>query len=57
VRGSIVVGAWKRKNPKSKAKVDHLKAPTCTTTIISLKPCALNAEFQRFILMICSISY
>jgi hypothetical protein len=23
VRGSIVVGGWKRKNPKSKAKVDH----------------------------------
>ncbi len=24
-------------------------APTCTTTIISLEPCALNAEFQHFI--------
>jgi hypothetical protein len=23
-------------------------APTCTTTIISLDPCALNAEFQHF---------
>jgi len=25
-------------------------APTCTTTIITLQPCALNAEFQHFIL-------
>jgi len=25
-------------------------APTCTTTIITLEPCALNAEFQNFIL-------
>jgi hypothetical protein len=25
-------------------------APNCTTTIISLEPCALNAEFQHFIL-------
>jgi hypothetical protein len=24
--------------------------PTCTTTIITLEPCALNAEFQYFIL-------
>ncbi len=24
-------------------------APTCTTTIITLEPCALNAEFQHFI--------
>ncbi len=24
-------------------------APTCTTTIITLKPCSLNAEFQYFI--------
>jgi len=24
--------------------------PTCTTTIITLEPCALNAEFQHFIL-------
>jgi hypothetical protein len=23
-------------------------APTCTTTIITLEPCALNAEFQHF---------
>ncbi len=23
-------------------------APTCTTTIISLEPCALNAEFPAF---------
>jgi hypothetical protein len=26
-------------------------APTCTTTIITLKLCALNAEFQHFILI------
>jgi hypothetical protein len=25
-------------------------APTCTTTIITLEPCALSGEFQRFIL-------
>jgi hypothetical protein len=25
-------------------------APSCTTTIITLEPCALNAEFQHFIL-------
>jgi hypothetical protein len=25
-------------------------APTCTPTIISLETCALNAEFQHFIL-------
>jgi hypothetical protein len=31
-------------------------APNCTTTIISLEPCGLNAEFQHFILS-CSISY
>jgi hypothetical protein len=24
--------------------------PTCTTTVITLEPCALNAEFQHFIL-------
>jgi hypothetical protein len=24
-------------------------APSCTTTIITLEPCALNAEFQHFI--------
>ncbi len=30
-------------------------APNCTTTIISLEPCALNAEYQQFILR--SIKY
>jgi hypothetical protein len=25
-------------------------APTCTTTIVTLEPCALNAEFQHFLL-------
>jgi hypothetical protein len=31
-------------------------APTCTTTIITLKPCALNAKFQYFILRFNKIS-
>jgi hypothetical protein len=31
-------------------------APARTTTIITLEPCALNAEFQHFVLS-CSISY
>jgi hypothetical protein len=31
-------------------------APTCTTTIITLKPCALNAEFKHFILKFNKIS-
>ncbi len=31
-------------------------APTCTTTIIILKPCALNVEFQHFILRFNKIS-
>jgi len=31
-------------------------APKCTTIIVSLEPCALNAEFQHLILS-CSISY
>jgi hypothetical protein len=31
-------------------------APNCTTIIISLEPCALNAEYQDFVLS-CSISY
>jgi hypothetical protein len=31
-------------------------APNCTITIISQKPCALSAEYQRFIVS-CSISY
>jgi hypothetical protein len=26
-------------------------APTCTTTIITLEPCALNAEFHHFIII------
>jgi hypothetical protein len=32
-------------------------APNCRTIIISLEPCALNAEYQHFILMSWSISY
>ncbi len=32
-------------------------APTCRTTIISLKPCALNAEFQHFMLRFNKISF
>jgi hypothetical protein len=31
-------------------------APNCTSTIISLEPCALNAEFQHFILRFHKIS-
>jgi hypothetical protein len=31
-------------------------APTCTTTIITFKPCALNAEIQHFILRFNKIS-
>ncbi len=31
-------------------------APTCTTTIITLDPCALNAEFQCFIPRFINIS-
>jgi hypothetical protein len=30
-------------------------APTCTTTISTLEPCAFNAEFQHFVLS-CNIS-
>jgi hypothetical protein len=32
-------------------------APTCTTTIITLKLCALNAEFQHFILIFLIIKF
>jgi len=31
-------------------------APICTTTIISLEPCALNAEYQHFILRFVKMS-
>jgi hypothetical protein len=31
-------------------------APNCTTTIISLEPCALNAEYQHFILRFIKMS-
>jgi hypothetical protein len=31
-------------------------SPTCTTTIISLEPCALNAAFEHFIPMFNKIS-
>jgi hypothetical protein len=30
-------------------KIRVFTAPICTTTIITLEPCALNAEFQHFI--------
>jgi hypothetical protein len=37
--------------PSSSTAVTYIfTALTCTTTIISLEPCALNAEFQHFIL-------
>jgi hypothetical protein len=32
-------------------------APNCTTTIISLEPCALNAEYQHFIVRFIKISF
>ncbi len=31
-------------------------APNCTTTIISLEPCALNAEYQHFTLTFIKMS-
>jgi hypothetical protein len=34
----------------STSPTDIFTAPTCTTTTITLEPCALNAEFQHFIL-------
>jgi hypothetical protein len=40
----------------STAAASIFTAPNCTTTIISLEPCALNAEFQHSILS-WSISY
>jgi len=35
---------------QSTAATYSFTAPTSRTTIISLEPCALNAEFQHFIL-------
>ncbi len=32
-------------------------APNCTITIMSLKPCALNAKFQHFILRFNKMSF
>jgi hypothetical protein len=40
----------------STAATNIFTAPTCTTTIITLEPCALNAEFQHFILRFNKIS-
>jgi hypothetical protein len=40
----------------STAATFFFTAPNCTTTLISLEPCALNAEYQHFIPS-CSISY
>jgi hypothetical protein len=31
--------------------------PNCTTTIVSLEPCALNAEYQHFILRFIKMSF
>jgi hypothetical protein len=28
----------------------YVIAPACTTTLITLEPCALNAEFRHFVL-------
>jgi hypothetical protein len=42
--------------PKPQVKGIYFStAPTCTTTISTLEPCALNAEFQHFVLS-CNIS-
>ncbi len=41
---------WLHSFPLACFNVSHtFTAPTCTTTIVSLEPCALNAEFQHFI--------
>jgi hypothetical protein len=40
----------------STAATDIFSAPNCTTTIISLEPCALNAEYQHFILRFIKMS-
>jgi len=40
----------------STAATNIFTAPTCTTTIVTLKPRALNAEFQHFILRFNKIS-
>jgi hypothetical protein len=41
----------------STAVIYFFTAPTYTTTIITLEPCALNAEFQHFILRFNKISF
>jgi len=40
----------------SSVAVNIFSAPTCKATIINLEPCALNAEFQHFILRFNKIS-
>jgi hypothetical protein len=40
----------------SAATTEIFTAPKCTTTIISFEPCALNAEFQHFILRFIKMS-
>ncbi len=32
-------------------------APNCTTTVIGLEPCALNAEYQHFVLRFIKMSF
>jgi hypothetical protein len=52
---SILVGKWVSSclsflHVAFAAATEIFTAPKCTTTIISFEPCALNAEFQHFIL-------
>ncbi len=42
--------------PSSAAATYIFTAPTCTTTIIALEPCALYAKFEHFILRFNKIS-
>jgi hypothetical protein len=42
-------GRRKLVSEKKLLKIRVFTAPICTTTIITLEPCALNAEFQHFI--------
>ncbi len=49
-------GFWSFFLSASTAATYIFTAPNCTSTIISLEPCTLNAEYQSFILS-CGISY
>jgi hypothetical protein len=58
---SILVGNWVSSClsfflSASTAAAYIFTAPNCITTLISLGPCALNAEFQHFILRFSKMS-